>query len=837
MILTLPKGEELEFPDDTPEHVIQKVIGRDYPGTSPVADNAYALDQQMQAAQAEAPGTGILSRSMQTAAAFPGGVVDTVRALPETIAMIPEALGQLHERGVQAGEERRRMMTSPPMPPPQIFLPPDPLKPGFKVPGTGNLTPVPLPQGPPVPPVGTGPDPGQALENTLGSQIALDAAYNTMDQAAQSDYQARYQAAVLEAQQQQQNGMWAGGPGLVGPSPGGGTVPWNTMMRTPNKLTADLATSIEILDKIFPGTDSGLIRQFAEQAREGSELLEGAYPRVQPTGDLKKDLLNPALQTQTVLEMLGPLAISLGTAGVGGIALGGALGGAFEASNFYQNAIKQKKDPEESAGKAVIYGLISGGLNAASLSQFLKTLPPGIGGKILARLTSGAAEVVTEGPGETIAADLLSRGKVDMQTLRDMAQVIPAAGGLGLVLGGGAPGGARPAQVAPVAPLAPDVRPGAVTPEMAARVRAEAQAARGEMPPGAEMPPTTAEPIRQSTVGMEITPDGLRPIVEESLTTQKIQPTMPQEPPAPETSTGLPPGERVAQPAPRTAAEQGVEEQVAAMSNKDRRDLVRNADGKAPIKNVDVETRATEILRQRQQSLAGESAPSVAVGGTSPAPGPGLNEPILPGAVVQPPSPAVAQAQNAAPGTNIFQRHALGVRAAKDLGGQVPQKDVDAADKALEGIRPTERKIKDGLRTEKQQIRNKYEVTRPVTGDTWILRDGSIVEVGTIKSTSTGKTAIELHHIGKKKGRTWDEYVDKNWVQEESPAPLSLQRRGCQKRRLPKRNGLTRNRYKRRFRGLLWPKNRAAQASLSVCLTAKRSRWSRVKIFRLTFQA
>lgn len=111
--------------------------------------------------------------------------------------------------------------------------------------------------------------------------------------------------------------------------------------------------------------------------------------------------------------------------------------------------------------------------------------------------------------------------------------------------------------------------------------------------------------------------------------------------------------------------------------------------------------------------------------------------------------------------------HAKGVRAAKDLGGQVQQKLVDKADKVLAkaGVISQERTIP---KNDAKFISKLYENTRPVKGDTFI--QGKVrAEVVAIEKTPTGGTSIDLNVIGTKGGRVTTVYVNKEWIENANP--------------------------------------------------------------------
>ncbi len=112
--------------------------------------------------------------------------------------------------------------------------------------------------------------------------------------------------------------------------------------------------------------------------------------------------------------------------------------------------------------------------------------------------------------------------------------------------------------------------------------------------------------------------------------------------------------------------------------------------------------------------------------------------------------------------------HAQGVLAARRLGGQVPQKDVNAAERTLRraGLLPTTRKAPKGL--SKEYLSNFYEKHKPVTGDRWNMPKGGYAEVGNISQRRTfsleGKWEtipgheINIHMIGRRGGRTTSIY-------------------------------------------------------------------------------
>lgn len=95
--------------------------------------------------------------------------------------------------------------------------------------------------------------------------------------------------------------------------------------------------------------------------------------------------------------------------------------------------------------------------------------------------------------------------------------------------------------------------------------------------------------------------------------------------------------------------------------------------------------------------------------------------------------------------------HAKGVRAAKDLGGQVPQKFVNEADRTLakHGEIPSTHTVRGKLT--KDKLRAHYATKKPVVGDTWNLPDGSRAELSSVEHGSWG-TSIGFQYIGKKRG-------------------------------------------------------------------------------------
>ena len=109
---------------------------------------------------------------------------------------------------------------------------------------------------------------------------------------------------------------------------------------------------------------------------------------------------------------------------------------------------------------------------------------------------------------------------------------------------------------------------------------------------------------------------------------------------------------------------------------------------------------------------------------------------------------------------------AKGVRAAKDMGGQVPQKAVKQADKILqkEGLAPTTRKAPKTF----AKVKEFYETTRPIPGDIWEGK-GIVVEIGTISRSGVGGTRIGIHTRTSKGGRSSDIYTDKDWTDPSEP--------------------------------------------------------------------
>ena len=57
MIVNLPDGRRVKFPDNAPEHEIYTALGRDFPGASPVADRTWANIQELAATKQEGVGT------------------------------------------------------------------------------------------------------------------------------------------------------------------------------------------------------------------------------------------------------------------------------------------------------------------------------------------------------------------------------------------------------------------------------------------------------------------------------------------------------------------------------------------------------------------------------------------------------------------------------------------------------------------------------------------------------------------------------------------------------------------------------------------------------------
>lgn len=115
--------------------------------------------------------------------------------------------------------------------------------------------------------------------------------------------------------------------------------------------------------------------------------------------------------------------------------------------------------------------------------------------------------------------------------------------------------------------------------------------------------------------------------------------------------------------------------------------------------------------------------------------------------------------------------HAKGVRAAKDLGAQVPQKLVNEADRVLakSGEAPMEKKVqsitKDGLS-------KAYVDRKPVAGDTWINAKGDKVEIGKFKQTPTGSWEVDYHLTTPKGGRSSSFYVENpKWATSETTTP------------------------------------------------------------------
>ena len=118
--------------------------------------------------------------------------------------------------------------------------------------------------------------------------------------------------------------------------------------------------------------------------------------------------------------------------------------------------------------------------------------------------------------------------------------------------------------------------------------------------------------------------------------------------------------------------------------------------------------------------------------------------------------------------------HAKGVLAARRLGGQVPQKDVNAAERILQraGLMPTTRKAPKGGLT-KEYLANYYEKYKPVTGDIWNMPKGGYVEIGNIASRRSFNLEgqwvdipgyeINVHIVGSGGGRTTTIYTERTW--------------------------------------------------------------------------
>lgn len=106
---------------------------------------------------------------------------------------------------------------------------------------------------------------------------------------------------------------------------------------------------------------------------------------------------------------------------------------------------------------------------------------------------------------------------------------------------------------------------------------------------------------------------------------------------------------------------------------------------------------------------------------------------------------------------------ARGVRAIRDLGGQVPQKAINEAEKILQhsGAIPSTRKAPKSF----DEISKFYENHIPVKGDKW-EGNNITVEVTKLKLTPDKRTSVELLIMDKKKSwyKTID--IDKDWSNE-----------------------------------------------------------------------
>lgn len=103
---------------------------------------------------------------------------------------------------------------------------------------------------------------------------------------------------------------------------------------------------------------------------------------------------------------------------------------------------------------------------------------------------------------------------------------------------------------------------------------------------------------------------------------------------------------------------------------------------------------------------------------------------------------------------------AAGVKAIKSLGGQVPQKAVNQAEKLLQkaGKSPA---IRQAPKTY-TDVAKFYEKTRPVVGDVWKGK-GITVEVTKLAKNLAGGTGIDLWITTKKEGRMRTIYTAKDW--------------------------------------------------------------------------
>ena len=115
-------------------------------------------------------------------------------------------------------------------------------------------------------------------------------------------------------------------------------------------------------------------------------------------------------------------------------------------------------------------------------------------------------------------------------------------------------------------------------------------------------------------------------------------------------------------------------------------------------------------------------------------------------------------------------RHARGVRAVRDLGGQVPQKYIAEADRTLRraGLAASERKLpKTG---QVAFIERLYEKKPPVVGDSFTAPNGNRIEITGISPTPTGGTSIDyMEMFGKGKIRTL--HVEKKWAMKAKGKP------------------------------------------------------------------
>jgi hypothetical protein len=93
---------------------------------------------------------------------------------------------------------------------------------------------------------------------------------------------------------------------------------------------------------------------------------------------------------------------------------------------------------------------------------------------------------------------------------------------------------------------------------------------------------------------------------------------------------------------------------------------------------------------------------------------------------------------------------AKGVRAAKDLGGQIPQKYVNEAEKILRnnGLMP---KTIDVNKLTKDDILKYYTKNAPVVGDRFNISKGGYAELAKITPALTGGISLEFVFFGNKK--------------------------------------------------------------------------------------